>query len=105
LVDGWIDEFDRAVPISAIQGAGLPALLTSIEQELYLGMVPIDVGLPYEAGRLLSLMHEHGRVEQTEHTETMIHVVGRVPRHLAAEFDAYRRPARRGRSQPRPRPG
>jgi hypothetical protein len=42
-------------------------------------------------------MHEHGRVERTEHTGSMIHVVGRVPRHLAAEFDPYRRPRRRSR--------
>ena len=96
--EAFIDDFDRAVAVSAATGAGLPALLAAIEQELYQGMVPVDVGLPYEAGRLLSLMHEHGRVERTEHTGSMIHVVGRVPRHLAAEFDPYRRPRRRSRS-------
>src|SRR3990172_3559395 len=96
--EAWIDEFDRAVTVSAVTGAGLPALLAAIEHELYQGMVPVDVGLPYQAGRLLSLMHEHGRVERTEHTGSMIHVVGRVPRHLAAEFDPYRRPRRRSRS-------
>ena len=96
--EAWIDEFDRAVTVSAATGAGLPALLAAIEHELYQGMVPVDVGLPYEAGRLLSLMHEHGRVDRTEHTGSMIHVVGRVPRHLAAEFDPYRRPRRRSRS-------
>jgi GTP-binding protein HflX len=95
--EAWIDEFDRAVAVSAATGSGVPALLAAIEHELYQGMVPVDVGLPYEAGRLLSLMHEQGRVERTEHTGSMIHVVGRVPRHLAAEFDPYRRPRRRAR--------
>jgi GTP-binding protein HflX len=98
--DSWIDEFDRAVAVSAVTGAGLAALLAAVEHELYQEMVPVDVGLPYEAGRLLNLMHEQGRVEKTEHTESIIHVVGRVPRHLAAEFDPYLRRRRKARSNP-----
>jgi GTPase len=93
----WIDDFERAVPVSAVSGEGLPALLAAVEQELYEGMVPIDVGLPYEAGRLISLMHDYGLVERTDHTDSQIHLVGRVPRHLAGEFEAYRRPKRTGR--------
>ena len=104
LADAWIDDFDRAVPVSAVNGAGLPALLAAIEQELYQGMVAVDVGLPYEAGRLLNLMHEQGRVESTEHTGEMIHVVGRVPRHLVSEFDPYRRPRRKAKPRPRAKP-
>ena len=106
--EAWIDDFERAVPISALTGNGLPALLAAVEHELQQGMVPIDVGLPYDAGRLLSLMHEHGWVERTDHTGSMIHVVGRVPAHLAAEFDRYRsrgsRAASRGAGRaPRPK--
>ncbi|HET7010400.1 MAG TPA: GTPase HflX [Anaerolineales bacterium] len=94
----WIDEFERGVPISALTGDGIPALLAAAEHELYEGMVPIDVRLPYDAGRLLSLMHDHGWVERTDHQGSYIHLVGRVPQHFASEFEPYkkrlRRPAR-----------
>ena len=92
--EAWIDDFERAVPISAVTGAGIPALLAAAEHELYQGMVPIDVRIPYEAGRLVSLLHEHGRVDKADHTGTLIHVVGRIPKHLASEFDPYRKTRR-----------
>jgi GTP-binding protein HflX len=101
LADGFVDDFERAVPVSAANGEGLPTLLAAVEQELYEGMVPIDVGLPYEAGRLISLMHDHGLVERTDHTDSQIHLVGRVPRHLVSEFEAYIRTRRSRRKADR----
>ena len=66
VVDGrpaLVDEFERAVPISAITGEGIPALLAAIEHELYQELRPIKVRLPHDAGRLINLFHELGRVD------------------------------------------
>jgi GTP-binding protein HflX len=93
----WVDDFERAVPVSAITGAGLPSLLAALEGELLEGMAPIDVLLPYEQGRMISLFHEAGSVEMVEHLRTAVHMRGRIPKPLLADFVPFqkRRSARR----------
>ncbi len=97
-----IDEFDMAVPVSAVTGEGLPALLATVEAELLRPMAPIEVRLPYEAGRLISLFHEHGRIEHEEHAADAVLLRGRIPRSLLSEFSAFRRQRGRrpGQGQP-----
>ncbi|OGO11589.1 MAG: GTPase HflX [Chloroflexi bacterium RBG_13_68_17] len=97
-----IDEFDRAVPVSAVSGEGLPALLATVEAELLRPMAAIEVHLPYDAGRLISLFHEYGRIEHEEHGPEAVLLRGRIPRSLLSEFSAFRRPRghKSGRRQP-----
>lgn len=85
-----IDEFDRAVAISAKTGEGFPALLAAVEEELLRPMTAVEVRLPYEAGNLISLFHEHGVVERVEHTPAAVLMSGRIPRSLLGEFRDYR---------------
>jgi GTP-binding protein HflX len=60
-------------------------------------MAPIDVLLPYEQGRMISLFHEAGAVELVEHLRNAVHMRGRIPKPLAADFEDFqkRRSARR----------
>jgi GTP-binding protein HflX len=81
-----VDEFERAIPVSAVTGEGIPALLSVIEQELLQNMIHCKVRLPYQDGRLISLFHEHGLVEQVEHTPTGVIIEGELPRRLQGEF-------------------
>jgi len=81
-----IDEFERAVPISATTGEGIAALLTVVEQELQGNMVWCDVFLPYQEGRLISLFHEHGIVERVEHTPEGVRLTGRLPGTLVGDL-------------------
>jgi GTP-binding protein HflX len=81
--------FPDAVRISALTGRGIPELLAAIEYELYIVMVPISVRLPYEQGRLISMFHEHGLVENEQHTDGVVKMEGRVPRRLAWAFEPY----------------
>jgi GTP-binding protein HflX len=87
----WVDDFERAVPVSAITGAGLPSLLAAIDGELLEGMAPIDVLLPYEQGRMISLFHEAGAVEQVEHLRNAVHMRGRIPKPLLADFAPFQK--------------
>ncbi len=87
----WVDDFERAVPVSAITGAGLPSLLAALEGELLEGMAPIDVLLPYEQGRMISLFHEAGAVEQVEHLRNAVHMRGRIPKPMLADYAPFQK--------------
>jgi GTP-binding protein HflX len=84
-----VDEFERAVPISALAGEGIPTLLSSIEFELYQSMSQVKVLLPYKAGRLISLFHETGRIDEIQHNENAVMIEGRIPTHLASQYADY----------------
>jgi GTP-binding protein HflX len=86
-----IDEFDRAVPISALNGTGVPTLLAAIENELYGAMLRVDVQLPYSAGRLINLFHEHGVIEDLEHISDAVIIKGRLPTQYVPQFAEYHR--------------
>ena len=93
----WVDDFERAVPVSAVTGIGLPSLRAALEQELLEGMAPIEVLLPYDQGRMISLFHEQGSVDTVEHLRSAVHMRGRIPKPLLADFAPFqkRRSARR----------
>ena len=84
-----VDDFERAVPISALTGDGIPTLLTLIEHELFEAMSPLIVHLPYKEGRLISLIHEQGMVENIKHGQNAVIIEGRVPDRLMNQFIEY----------------
>ncbi|NIM92623.1 MAG: GTPase HflX [Anaerolineales bacterium] len=86
---GLLDEFDRAVPISARTGEGIPILLSVAEEELYERFEALTVRLPYQEGKLISMFHEQGVIEKIEHMDSSVLIKGRVPMHLAPEYDAF----------------
>ena len=90
-----IDEFERAVPVSARTGDGLAALLTAIEHELFEGMLEVTLRLPYGEGRLISLFHEQGVVREIQHGEEAVTMEGRIPVRFRAEFEPFRTDANR----------
>jgi GTP-binding protein HflX len=79
--------FPNSVPISALTGVGLEELLGRIENLLQLQMTWLDVLIPYQAGELVDLFHRRGLIEAEEHTAQGTHIQGRVPSHLAGQFE------------------
>ncbi|MCZ6529305.1 MAG: GTPase HflX [Chloroflexi bacterium] len=88
LADG-VSPMEKGVPISALTGRGMSELLGAIEYELYIVMVPVSVRLPYDQGRLISLFHEHGLVENEQHIDGVVKMEGRVPGRLAWAFQPF----------------
>lgn len=80
-----------SVLISALTGEGLSELAEAIAVGSYQTFVHVKVKLPYEEGRLVSLMHEKGHVRDIQHLEDGILIDGMLPRQLLAFFDAYRK--------------
>jgi GTP-binding protein HflX len=81
-----LQNFPKAVAISGLKGSGLPDLLRLVQQELYETYTPIDVHLPYQEGALISVFHEMGQVEFIEHERGGVHIQGRIPGRLLAQF-------------------
>ena len=81
-----LQSFPKAVAISGLEGSGLPDLLRLVQQELYETYTPIDIHLPYQQGALISVFHEMGQVEFIEHERGGVHIQGRIPGRLLAQF-------------------
>jgi GTP-binding protein HflX len=84
-----IDLFDRAVPISALSGEGIPTLLNVLDHELFEAMVEMSVSLPYKHGRLISVYHDLGKVDRIDYDQDRILIKGRLPKRLVPEFSPY----------------
>jgi len=88
-----LQHFPKAVAISSLEGTGLPDLLKLVQQELYETYTPIDIHLPYQEGALISTFHEMGQVEFIEHERGGVHMQGRIPGRLLAQFSPWLGPA------------
>jgi GTP-binding protein HflX len=84
-----LQDYPKAVAISGLRGSGLPELLRLIQQELYETYTPIEVHLPYQQGALISMFHEMGQVEFIEHERGGVHMQGRIPGRLLAQFSPW----------------
>ncbi|MCJ7514228.1 MAG: GTPase HflX [Anaerolineales bacterium] len=88
-----VDDFERAVPVSALTGDGTESLLNAIELELYQGMSEVDVRIPYSEARLASLMREQGQLLEERHLARTIVLRGRVPNHLVSAYRPFMKSA------------
>ena len=82
-------DYPGAVVISAQNGWGIDTLLDAIDAELRHHMAPVDLLIPYARGELVSYIHEHGIVDQEEHTGDGTHLMGRLPVELAGRFAPF----------------
>jgi GTP-binding protein HflX len=81
-----LQSYSKAVAISGLEGSGLSEMLALVQQELYETYTPIKVHLPYQQGALISMFHEMGQIEVIEHERGGVHIQGRIPGRLLAQF-------------------
>jgi GTPase len=84
-----LEHFPNAVAISALTGTGIGDLLEHIRNGLYETFTPILVRLPYQQGQLISLFHELGQVDRTEHGRKGVLMHGRIPGRLLGQFKPW----------------
>jgi GTPase len=84
-----VEEFPKAVAISALKGIGFKDLMMLIEAELFENFTNISVQIPYTEGQLISLFHEQGQVERIEHTRKGVFIQGLIPGRLLARYNAF----------------
>jgi GTP-binding protein HflX len=83
------NDYEDAVAISAKDGLGLENLLKIIEKELFFNFVPISVNLPYQEGRLISIFHDHGKIEELNNKKNGVEIVGSLPSRYISLFESY----------------
>lgn len=88
-VHNLLDDFERAVAISALTGEGVSTLLKVAEAELYARFAFLKVRLSYKDGRLIGLFHEQGIVDNIEYQVSSVVMEGRIPQRLLAEFEPF----------------
>jgi GTP-binding protein HflX len=74
------------VPVSAVRGWGLDALLERIQGTLSASWQPVSVVIPYTQSDLVALFHAKGIIQQEEHTGGGTRIVGRIPKRFASEY-------------------
>ena len=82
-------EFPDAVCISAARRDGIETLLATVESTLEEEWPCVTVRLPYNAGELVSLFHEHGDIEDEKFSGNGTTISGRIPPHLLQRFHKY----------------
>ncbi len=86
-----MEGFTDAVAISALTGDGMEDLLEAVRTHLYEMYTSLEVHLPYSEGKLISLFHEQGQVDQLEHIDGGVLIRGRIPGRTVARFQSYLR--------------
>jgi len=81
------------VLVSALEGAGLDALLTRIDNAMLIDPpVRVELRLPIADGRTLALLHDRGRVLRTEVQDSQLRVEAEVPESLARRLQSEHLP-------------
>lgn len=86
-----VEGFSDAVAISAMTGEGMKDLLNIVQTQLYEMYTNLEVHLPYSEGKLISLFHEQGQVDELEHIDGGVLIRGRIPGRTVARFENYLR--------------
>ena len=84
-----LENYPRAIAVSAQEKIGIPALKKLLQKSLYETYTPILVRLPYQQGNLISIFHESGQIERIEHERGGVLIQGRLPGRLVAQFDGW----------------
>jgi GTP-binding protein HflX len=81
---------EEYVPVSALTGQGLDALLARVEATLTDTMATMKVCIPYDHSALVERFHRHGRVASVDYGEQGITVQGLVPQRDVARLAPFR---------------
>ncbi len=90
LLPALLDELPNSLPISALTGQGITALLDRIAEVLEARMTSIAVLIPYRRGELVDLFHQRGLIHRETHGAEGTLIVGRLPAHLVPRFVEFK---------------
>jgi GTP-binding protein HflX len=89
-VRAFADRYPVVVPVSALSGQGLDALLEVLDRTADPEMVAVELLIPYGREGVLHELRQVGGLERTEYTQTGTLARGRAPREALRRFDQYR---------------
>lgn len=86
-VDSFKENFEHAVPVSALTGVGIPELQSKLEELLVSLFVEIHVDLPLKRMDLVNLAHEEGEVYSVKYYNDRINIRASIPSNLVGKFN------------------
>jgi GTP-binding protein HflX len=96
-MQSFSDRYPVVVPISALAGRGVEALLEALDGAPEPEMVPVELLVPYGREGVLNELRRVGGLERTEYTHAGTLARGRAPRGALHRFAEFR--VGRGRAQ------
>lgn len=81
--------YPEAVFLSAKTGAGIDGLLTKLEAEVESRYAPMDVCIPYDQGRFVTIAHEQARVSYESYEPDGIYLKVCLPASLTKQFRQF----------------
>jgi GTP-binding protein HflX len=83
-LDGILNRYPNAVPISARTGFGMPNLAAAVSEALSHSFLDVDVEIGVENGRLLAYLAAHGEILSKHYRDSRVVVHCRLPsQHLS----------------------
>jgi GTP-binding protein HflX len=89
-IGNFIPEFENSIRISALKKINMIELEEVINETLFEKFIPINVTIPYKNGDLISEFHKYGRIEQINHGIGEVHIIGRIPGRMIADFERFK---------------
>lgn len=80
-IDGILNRYPNAVPISAQTGFGLPNLSAAVSEALSRSFLDVDVEVAIENGRLMAYLAAHGEVLSKHYYDSRVLIHCRIPAH------------------------
>jgi len=90
VVQSFSARYPAVVPISALAGHGLEALLEALDRAPEPEMVAVELLVPYGSEAILNELRRVGGLEETEYTQAGTLARGRAPRGALHRFREYR---------------
>lgn len=89
-LDGILNRYPSAVPISARGGLGLTSLATAVSEALSRTFLDVDIEVGVENGRLMAFLAAHGEVLSKRYHDTRVTVHCRIPQRYLGQIDEQR---------------
>ncbi len=87
-VDGIMNRYPTAIPISARSGLGIPHLAVAVSETLSCGFLEIDVEMGVENGRMLAYLAAHGEVFSKTFDDARVLVHCRIPQQFLSRVES-----------------
>lgn len=86
-LDGLLNRYPDAVPLSARTGQGLSQLAAAVSDALSRSFLDVDIEMGVENGRLMAYLEAHGEVlsKQYDHTRAIVHC--RIPQRYLGRIE------------------
>jgi len=86
-LEGLLQRYPQAVPVSARSRAGIGQLTLAVSESLSRNFLDIDVEMGVENGRLMAYLAANGEVLSTRYTNGRVVVHCRIPKRFRGEID------------------